>query len=257
MIKELKTIPAVLAKLLALSAFVSAIFIYFLHYKSTAVTWPSSDNLPGVCRLLEATCLANDFFTNASSGTTPRLPYIYFLSEITRIVNNGIGGGLAVIKAFLLAFLPVAISLLFFASIKTHTEYKTEEQLIASPANILAAVGAPLFVFLLQGKIGILLSVAWWTPLYFDATPHNISLLLTISGFLIMWLGVKSLGAIFICLGAVVHPAVGLFSSVFSCILLCKYDSLQKDLKFASIGFCASLFGAIFIKIFFEAGGGL
>ena len=111
MFKELNKIPAGLTKLLAISAFVSAILICLLNIKSTAVTWPSSDNLPGVCRLLDATCLANDFFTSASSGATPRFPYIYILREITRIVNNGIGGGLAVVKAFLLAFLPIAISL--------------------------------------------------------------------------------------------------------------------------------------------------
>lgn len=257
MLKELYKIPAALTKLLAISAFVSAFLICLLNIKSTAVTWPSSDILPGVCRLLDATCLANDFFASASSGVTPRLPYIYILSEITRIANNGIGGGLAVVKAFLMAFLPIAISLFFFASIKTHTEYKTEEQWIASPENVMVAVSAPLFVFLLQGKVGILLSVAWWVPLYFDATPNNISILITISGFLILWLGGRSLGATFVFLGAIVHPAVGLFSSVFSCILLCKFDSLRNDFRFLGFGFGASFVGAIFIKIFFEAGGAM
>lgn len=255
MFKKLKKIPAGLIKLLTISAFVSAIFICLLNLKSTAVTWPSSDNLPGVCRLLDAACLTNDFFTSASSGTSPRLPYVYFLSIITQIVDNGIGGGLALVKAFLLAFLPIAVSLFFFASVKTHTERKGEEQWVASPENIMAAVCAPLFVFLLQGKIGALLSVAWWMPLYFDASAHNVSLLLTISGFLILWLGGKSLGAAVVFLGAVAHPVVGLFSSVFSCILLCKFDSLRKDFRFVGIGFGASLVGAVFIKIFFEAGG--
>jgi hypothetical protein len=257
MFNKLKKIPAGLVKLLMISAFVSAIFICLLNLKSTAVTWPSSDNLPGVCRLLDAACLSNDFFTSASSGTTPRLPYVYFLSKVTQFVDNGIGGGLALVKAFLLAFLPITISLLFFASVKTHMECEGEDQWVLSPENILAAACAPLFVFFLQGKIGALLSVAWWMPLYFDATAHNVSLLLTISGFLILWLGGNSLGALLVFLGAVAHPVVALFSSALVCILLCKFDSLSKDLRLVGVGFGASLVGAALIKIFFEAGGAM
>lgn len=257
MFKEFKKIPVFLIKLLAISTFMSAISICLLKFKSTAVTWSSSDNLPAVCRLLDASCLTNDFFTNASSGTNPRLPYVYFLTEVTKIANSGIGGGLALVKAFLLVFLPVSVSILFFASVKLHTNLKTEARWVASPASIMAAVFAPLFVFLLQGNIGSYLSVAWWMPLYFDATPHSVSLLLTIIGFLILRLDGKSLGTVFIFLGAIAHPAVGLFTSALSCILFCKFDDYKKYLKFIGIGLVASLVGAIFIKIFFDSGGAM
>jgi hypothetical protein len=245
------------AKLVAISAFLSVLLICFLHnpFKSTAVTWPASDNLPGVCRLLDPTCLTNDFFTNASSGITPRLPYIYFLSEITRIVDNGIGGGVAVVKACLLVFFPIVISLLLFASVKTHTEDKIGKQWVVSPVDVVIAVSAPLFVFFLQSKTGASLSVAWWVPLYFDATPHNVSLLLTIFGFLTLWLGVKGLGAVFIFSAAILHPAISLFSSLFACILLCKFKFFQEDAKFLLIGLGATLLGAVLIKIFFDIGG--
>ena len=250
-------IPKSLIKLILISVFFSAFFIWLLNFKSTAVTWPASDNLPAVCRLLDATCLSNDFFTNASSGTTPRLPYVYFLSKITLIIDNGIGGGLALVKAFLLVFLPIAVSLFFFISVKTHTIHKSENKWIILPEAIIVAVLAPLFVFILQGKIGALLSVAWWIPLYFDATANNFSLLLTISGFLILWVGCKSLGAAFVFSGAVFHPVIALFSSVLSCILLCKFNSLYKDLRFLICGFGASLVGGFFIKIFFDDTGAI
>jgi hypothetical protein len=245
-------------KLLVISTFVSAILISLINFRSTAITWPASDNLAGVCRLLDALCLADDFFTSASSQTTPRLPYLYFLSKITRIVDNGIGGGLALVKAFLLAFLPVAVSLLFFVSVRTHTRRDAEESLVTSPENVIAAICAPLFVLLLQGeRPGVYLSVAWWGPLSFDATPGNVALLLTIFGFLILSLNEKCLGAAFVFLGAVIHPAVGLFSSVLCCILFFKYDSLKKTFFVLGIGLSTSILGAIFIKIFFEAGGAM
>ena len=257
LVKNFKKNQPEIAKLLAVAVFVSTVFIYILNFKSSAVTWPASDNLPSVCRLLLSTCLAEDFFTNASSGTTPRLPYAYFLSEITQISNNGIGGGLAIIKSLLLILLPAAASFLFIASIKTHMDHKERNEWVASPANIIIVASAPLFVFLLQGKLGTFLSVAWWAPLYFDATAHNVSLLLTISGFLLVWSGGKSIGAASIILGAVVHPAVGLFASVFSCVVLCKFDSIGKASRFAGIGLGANIAGAILVKLLFEAGGSI
>lgn len=256
MVKETHNIPDEQKKLIAISAFISATFILLVNLNSAAVTWPAIDNLPGVYRQLDPTGLANDFFTNASAGKTPRLPYIYVLSLLTKAVDNGIGGGLAVVKAVLLILLPIVVSLLFFASIKTHMEDKNKKN-ITSLTSILVAVGAPLFIFLLQGRIGALLSVAWWVPLYFDATPHNVSLLLTIFGFLMLRLGGKCLGVgvILVFLGAIIHPAVSLFSSVFSCILLYNFDSLRKSGGFLGVGICASLVGSIFVKIlFFEAG---
>jgi hypothetical protein len=246
-----------LARLLALSVFVSAALVILLNFKSTAVTWPSSDNLPEVCRLLQSNCLTEDFFTNASSGITPRLPYAYFLSKVTKIAHNGIGGGLAVIKALLLTLLPVAVSLFFIAAIKTHAENKDKdkdkEQWVASPANLIAIISAPLFVFFLQGKSGAILSVAWWAPLTFEATAQNLSLLLTISGFLLIWLDRKGTGVIFIALGAVFHPAIGLFSSALSCILLCNFTSFKDASRLIYAGLGTSFIGAIFVKIFFEA----
>lgn len=257
MLKNLKGAQPVLVKLLLVFIFVSTGFIYLLNFKGTAVTWPASDNLPGVCRLLQANCLAEDFFTNASSGVTPRLPYAYFLSEITRISNNGIGGGLAVIKSLLLILLPAIAAFLFIVSVKTHIDCKGRNEWVISPVNVVIVASAPLFVFLLQGRVGAYLSVAWWAPLYFDATAHNVSLLLTILGFLLVWGGVRVIGAAFVILGALVHPAVGLFASIFSCVVLCKFDSFGKNFRFFGFGLGASIAGAILVKLLFEGGGSL
>lgn len=254
---KLKNNQSEFAKLLALAALVSASFAYGLNFFNTAVTWPASDNLAAVCRLLQATCLGEDFFTNASSGITPRLPYVYFLSEITRIANNGIGGGLAIVKSLILIFLPIVVSFLFIASVKTHIDYEENKQWGMSPAIIIAVISAPLFVFLLQGNIGLRMSVAWWPPLNFEAHAHNVSLLLTLFGFLLFWLGRKNVGAAIIVLGAIVHPVVGLFASVFSCIVLGKFNTVDKDLRFVGIGLGASLAGVILAKLLFGGDGAI
>lgn len=101
------------------------------------------------------------------------------------------------------------------------------------------------------------MSVAWWVPLYFDATAHNVSLLLSIVGFLLLWVRAGVIGAVFVILGALVHPAVGLFASIFLCIVLCKFDSFAKNFRFFGLGLGASIAGAIFVRLLFEGGGSL
>jgi hypothetical protein len=241
-----------LTKLLAISFFISALLITLINFKTGAVSWPQSDNLYAVCRLLQSNCLAEDFFTNASSDISPRLPYIYFLCTITKIANNGIGGGLAVIKALLLILLPIVTSLFFIVAINEHSGNKAKAQLVVSPANIIAIISAPLFVYFLISKFAPYLNIAWWGPIGFDATPHNFSLLLSISGFLFLWFNRKSIGAIFIFAGTVIHPPVALFSSIFSLISLCKFNSFKNIAIFVCIGLGANFIGAIFVKIFFE-----
>jgi hypothetical protein len=241
-----------LAKLLAISFFISAFLIILINFNTGAVSWPQSDNLYAVCRLLQSNCLAEDFFTNSTSDISPRHPYIYFLSGITKIANNGIGGGLAVIKALLLLLLPIVTSLIFIVAINEHMRNKSKARLVVSPANIITIISAPLFVYFLISKFGAYLSIGWWGPIGFGPDPHNFSLLLTISGFLFLWLNRKSTGAIFIIVGTIIHPAVALFSSIFSLISLCKFNSIKDTSRFTCIGLGANIIGAILVKIFFE-----
>lgn len=246
-----------IVKLLALAGLVSASFVYYLNFPNSSVTWPANDNLAAVCRLLDANCLREDFFTNASSGTTPRLPYVYLLSEITRIANNGIGGGLAIIKSLLLILLPVVCSFVFIASIKTHTDNQGKNQWSMSPANIITITISPLFVYLLQGKVGLLLSVAWWPPLNFEAHAHNVSLLLTLIGFILLWFEKKYLGAAIVILGAIIHPVVGLFASIFSWIVLVKFNSSDKGAGMIGVGLGASLVGVTLARMLFAGDGSI
>ena len=215
MVLRFKKTPHGFAKLLAISFFISALLTILINFDTGAVSWPQSDNLNAVCRILQSNCLAEDFFTNSSSDITPRLPYVYFLSGITKIANNGIAGGLAVMKALLLVLLPIAISLIFIVAIYEHIGNKVKALWVVSPVNIIAIISAPLFVYFLHSKFALIFSIAWWKPLTFEPTAQNFSLLLTISGFLFVWLDRKSIGVIFIIVGTVIHPAVAIFSSVF------------------------------------------
>ncbi|RDB35092.1 MAG: hypothetical protein DCC88_11915 [Spirobacillus cienkowskii] len=252
---EKKNNKSVLA-LVMFSAVVSSIIVYFVNIKKTAVTWPAIDNLPAVCRILDKTCLLSDFFTNASSDLTPRSPYIYVLSEVTRLVDNGIGGGLAVIKAILLALLPALMGLVIFASINLHASKNVliKNNKHMSPSLIFTVIAVPILILSLQGKLGVALSVAWWMPLYFDATPHNVSIFLTLIGFVFIYCRYNLTGAIFVFLGGIIHPAVGIFTSIFSCILFSNLVNFKKNFSLFVFGFTTTLLAAVLIKLFFESG---
>lgn len=243
----------------ALSAVLSSIVVYLLNIQGTAVTWPALDNLPAVCRILDDSCLINDFFTNASSGLTARLPYVYFLSEITRLADNGIGGGLSVIKATLLGLLPALMVFFVFASTNFHTSKHVsvggDERI--PPSIIFTAISAPFLIILLQGRVGSLLSVAWWPPLNFDATAHNVSLLLSLIGFAFIHCRSNLIGAIFVFFGGVVHPAVGLFSSIFSCILFFNLIHFRKNFSLLIFGLAVSILAAVFVDFFLQSGSSL
>jgi hypothetical protein len=241
------------SRLLVLSALVSALCTCFLNFTSDAATWPAIDNLPAVCRMLDSTCLASDFFTNASSGTTPRLPYIHLLAGLAQMMGHGIASGLQVIKALLMAFLPALLSMLVVASVLAHSVDRRH----LSPAVLLVAIAAPVMVVLFQGELGALLSVAWWRPLSVDATPHNLALLLTLAGFFLIGLGARTAGAAIVLAGGLFHPVVGFLSAIFCCILLCSWRSIQVARRYLGWGLGVSFGAALLARLVFESGAGL
>jgi len=248
-----KTYGAAAGRLLVLSALVSALCACLLNFGSDAATWPATDNLPAVCRLLDSSCLAGDFFTNASAGLTPRLPYVYFLAGLTRAIGHGVAGGLPAVKALLMVLLPAMFSMVVVASFLAHGAGKRR----LSPATLLAAFAAPVLVVLLQGELGEFLSVAWWKPLTLDATPHNLSLLLTLAGFCWIGLGAGVGGAMFVFAGGIFHPVVGLFAAFFCCVLLCSRDSMREARRTLGLGLGASLAAAVLVGLVFDSGGAL
>jgi hypothetical protein len=239
---------------LLLAASVASLFIYSIHFDSTALTWPAIDNLPAVCRMLDSTCLSSDFFTNASSEPNPRLPYIYLLSILTDASGNGIGGGLAIIKSILLAIMPFTLTIVVATATQASSDLVSESR---KPTLIIASVIAAIIVVLLQGKIGALLSVAWWPPLYFDATPQNVSFVLTLIGFLLIIHKQRLAGAILIFSAGVVHPAICIFSTIFAYILYSRSSQTKANAELIKLAIVPGLVAALFVKIIFDRGVGV
>ena len=231
---------------LVLSALVSIIWMWFLNFDTTALAWPAVDNLPGVCRLLDPACLLNDFFTNASSTTNPRSPYIHILASLSDYSGLGLGGGLGIVKGLLLVLMPLVFTMIMVISVKLNVK---DSDVIF----YLSCLLAPLVIYLLQGKVGYVLSVAWWSPINFEATPHNVALTFTLLGFCFHHFKRLFLCAVFISFATIIHPIMGLFTSVFGLLLFSNFSSLKANKNLFLYGLLPSVVTALGVKILFDA----
>lgn len=233
--------------LLLICLVLTALLVYAKQFKGAALTWPAVDNLPAVCRLLNPNCLRSDFFTNASSDNNPRLPYIHLLAWLSNASGLGIGGGLTIVKAILMAALPMVWLFMLTRAVRQHDR---QNDRVSVPQ---ACVFGTLIVVLLQGKLGSYLSVAWWPPLGFDPSPQNASLLLTLAG----WATVSSrftwLGALAILGGGILHPITALYATVASLLILFRADSRGVDRRPLMWGTLPTLIAMVVAGILFTS----
>jgi hypothetical protein len=231
-------------RLVLLSALAAVLIVFTNQWLVPALTWPAVDNLPAVCRALSASCLSSDFFANASATLNPRTPYIELVAMLTGLVNQGLGGGLAVIKSVVLFGLPAAASVFLLTALHRHMPD------IAPTMQVLACVLVPLLVYLLQSDVGRWLSVAWWVPLGFDATTHNLSLLLTLVGYCLIQ-SFRMTAVLFVVAGTVLHPAVGLFVCAAAIVMLGRAFSFANNRALLIFGLLPGLLAALLVRLLF------
>ncbi|QWD98825.1 hypothetical protein C2740_01690 [Polynucleobacter sp. MG-5-Ahmo-C2] len=243
-------------KLVLMSGFISAGLILLSNFQTSAITWPSTDNLPAVCRMLDSACLTSDFFTNASSVITPRFPYTFLLSGVTSLVPFGLGGGLAVIKGVLLAFLPAlwCMVLIYIAIFSLRNpKFYWLDNYFKVQLGVLALI-IPAIIFLLQGSLGLKLSVAWWPPLSFDATPQNFSLLICLFSSWLYSLNKRFLCGFLFFWGGIIHPAATIFFAIYFGLLIFDWIKLSHNIDLLTKIFMPTLVASLCATYFFGGG---
>jgi hypothetical protein len=242
-------------RLIIASCLISSIVIQLKIIGSPALVWPALDNLPAICRLLDPSCLLGDFFTNSSIEMNPRLPYIYMVSWITSILGSGIGSGLTLIRSLILAGLPCLMTafILLSVAVQKNGKYKLFSISSLQPHEIAPfAIFIPLITFLLSGLLGDSLSIAWWRPIGFEATPGNTTLLLTLLGYLLVIFNKWIFGAITILVAGIIHPVMCLYASIFCSLLLCKFDPKNSNVRMVAIGIISSVIAALSVGYIFK-----
>ena len=129
----------VLPNLVVITAVASSLWVYTAQYMMPTLTWPAVDNLPSVCRMLSVDCLTTDFFTDASSDTNPRMPFIYLVTALTSVLDNGLGAGLSLLRAVLLVCLPMAFAGFLLVGVHRHMIGRIKKY---AKADVLRLIGA-------------------------------------------------------------------------------------------------------------------
>ncbi len=232
------------SRTLPVVAGLASLYVLAQQFITPALTWPAVDNLPAVCRLLDPACLAGDFLASTSATPNPRLPYIHLIAQLTLLAGQGLGGGLTIMKSLMLLLMPMVVVLFLVRVIRVHLP---DAPLPAVVGGLLALVA----MVLMQGDVGVWLSVAWWRPLGFDPTAHNLSLMLTLAGFCALPRSGAACGLL-VFAGTVFHPAMGLLTSSAAIILLFRGLSIGPNIKLVLVGLVPSLAAAVLVALVFS-----
>lgn len=238
------TESAALNRALPLVAVSASLYVLAQHALTPALTWPAVDNLPAVCRLLAPDCLANDFLASTSVTPNPRLPYIYLIAQLTLWSGTDLGGGLTIMKSLMLVLMPMVAVLFLVRVTRVHLP---DAPLLALPGCLLALAA----MVLMQGDAGAWLSVAWWRPLGFDPTPHNLGMLLTLAGFCLLH-RFAAVGGMLVFTGTVFHPAMGLLTSAAAIVLLVRGLAPRPNIRLVLSGLAPSLAAAALVALVFS-----
>lgn len=241
-------------RLIIASCLISSIAIQIKNIGSPALVWPALDNLPAVCRLLDPTCLLEDFFTNSSIEMNPRLPYVYMVSWMTGILGSGLGSGLAVMKGLILAVLPCLMAAFILSSVAVQKSGQNTFTLnsIKFQEISLFALCIPVITFVLSGFLGDYLSIAWWRPIGFEATSGNTALLLALLGYLFMFFNKQIIGVITILIAGIIHPVMCFYTSIFCSILLVKFSFKNSNLRMVIAAISSSVIAALCVGYIFK-----
>jgi hypothetical protein len=108
----------------------------------------------------------------------------------------------------------------------------------------------------MQSNIGRSISVAWWPPLYLEATAHNFATFLALLSVLIAQASFSIIGAMIMLLASLIHPPMALCTFVFCGILLFDFEQYERILRMPIFRlFPGFMIGLVVSISCFDAGG--
>ncbi|MCB0415713.1 MAG: hypothetical protein KDD50_15345, partial [Bdellovibrionales bacterium] len=181
----------------------------------TALEGPGMDILPLLNRWENSKYLVNDFFTNASVEQNPKHIFAHIIWFVHEIVGGHWYKAIFILKLILVILTPIVWFLFLRTSIRR----------LGGPENswvIGLLVGIPILNDILGYNLVQWFSIAWW-PAYSDSvSPNNISIMLFLSGFILLHSNFKFRRVPCWCLysaSAFIHPSAVLMSLFFVSVI--------------------------------------
>ncbi|MDX2083964.1 MAG: hypothetical protein SFZ03_01070 [Candidatus Melainabacteria bacterium] len=182
----------------------------------TAFEWPAIDMVPFFLRQADPNFLPHDFFTNASSTPNPRLVFGHFVLQLAALFHTDWYTVFFHIKLLMRFLLPVSFLIALGSA-----AIRLQRSSVSVTLSLLT-----LFAFCLLSlgnDVREWFSVAWWRPMFYFATAHSVSLLISlwaISASLLLsgWTS-RLVSSVFWFFSTLLHPAIGVSSFIFYLII--------------------------------------
>ncbi len=213
------------------------------------VEWPATASLPGVVNMIEKSKLAEDFFAQ-SSQESPAIIFQKLLFFLSYVFNHD------PMKAMVL--LGCIVSFLYFPLFFLVTQKGLENLVVQLSINehlkklmrmisLVFTLLLFLMVIFFQDDINSRFTNMMWPPIFINPNAYIISMLVGISGALV---SVKhKYGCVMlISISCLLHPAMGLFTSIFCFLLINNFSSKGLTVKNFTIFFTPVL--AVYICLF-------
>lgn len=219
--------------------------LQFVRKSGTAWDWPALDMAPLVARQLDASFLANDFFTNASAEPNARHVFGHVLLTVAQLLGGDWYAAMFLLKVVAVVFLPVLWYLVltgwatnwFDRGANTPSVTNAESK---SPAIVRGAFSILAFIAILlviRPSWGNNFSIAWWSPFQPQATSATYAQLCALVGCVAALTTSRLRNAIAIVawfVASLLHPAIGLFMLALHAIAM--FDTVRiRDLPLTAI----------------------
>jgi hypothetical protein len=186
--------------------------VFYLASGSVGYAWPAIDMAPYFIAKTTG-ALGNDFFAQCSLLPNPRQVFGQLL-----LAAGVFGLSWSRTLLFVEASIAVLLPIMMYSTVATIYRH-----LARAPSRLgLVVAAAAALALLLSDDLQRFLTVAWWRPIYLQATPHNFALVFGAAGIVLAcargWR--YGLGLLALLLAACVHPVIALSCALIAATVL-------------------------------------
>lgn len=172
-------------------------------------SWPASDNFSQVCRQLDSSCLASDWFTEVGSDNNPRAGIVSIFVLLGQL-GLTLEASAILIQAFVASLTSWALALHFVKFVRVQLDERSSNPIFGLFVGGLIAVVS-------SSSLAAFFALGWWFPWSLGATASAVAAALVFLSFIVPskhW-SVETIKMLIIFISSVIHPVSALSSTVF------------------------------------------
>jgi hypothetical protein len=217
------------------------------------VSWPSTANLPVVINMIDHSKLSEDFYTQ-SSFHSPTIIFQKLLFYISNLFNiDPIKAMVYLGGVVTMSYIPLFFLIIHKGLNNKILQLNFKEQYIKVIPMISLGLTFCVFIILLlsQNKINKFFTIMSWPPIFINPSSFIVSMLLGLSAA-VLSINKKYTRSLLITISCLIHPSMGLFTAIFSFLLINNFCSKDITLKNISTFFLPVIGVYFFMLIYYS-----